>query len=412
MNAKTNVTIIGGCGHVGLPLGIIIAGSPNFRVNLLDIDEQKIETVNSGRMPFWEEGMEPVLAKLAKQSLFATNDINCLSNSSVVISVIGTPVDRHLNPILNEIHRHADQTIKYLQDDSLLILRSTLYPGVTKLVYDRIKKLKRNIHLAVCPERILQSKALTEIPTLPQIVGAFDKVAEERAGQFFKHFTKTVIYMHPLEAEFGKLMCNSWRYLDFAIANQFYILCQRYDLDFYKIYESFKYEYPRMNSLPKAGFTAGPCLLKDTLQMCAFSNNLFSLGSQAMVINESLPNFVVERLQTANLADRTVAILGMSFKGNCDDKRDSLAYKLKNLLQVYAKKVLCTDPYVSDENLVPLDTALKADIIILGAPHSVYSDLCFPPAKIVVDVFGFWPKEQVRHENREAKPQRQVLVSD
>lgn len=395
MANKTNVTIIGGCGHVGLPLGVMLADLPGFQVTQLDVDDKKIAQVNSGEMPFIEEGMDPILKRVAGRTLLATKDMDCLKESDVVITVIGTPVDRHLNPLLKEIHRHADQTIERMKDDSLLIMRSTLYPGVTKLIYDRIKMRERNIHLAVCPERILQGKALYEIPNLPQIVGAFEKEAEKRAGEFFKKLTKTVIYVHPLEAEFGKLMVNSWRYLDFANANQFYILCQRHGLDFYRIFEAFRYEYPRMSTWPKAGFSAGPCLLKDTLQMCAFSNNLFSLGSQALVVNESLPNFIIERLQPANLAGRTVAILGMAFKGNCDDKRDSLAYKLKNLLQVYAKSVLCTDPYVHDPELVPLEKAMGAEIIILGAPHSVYADLQFPEEKTVVDVFGFWTRTKV-----------------
>jgi len=400
MTNKTNVSIIGGCGHIGLPLGIIIATLPEFKVTLLDIDEKKIAMVNSGKMPFEEEGMQPILEKVIGKNLNATNITGGLHQADVVISVVGTPVDRHLNPLLHEIHRHADETIENMKDGSLLIMRSTLYPGVTKLIYDRIKFRKRNIHLAVCPERILQGKALTEIPELPQIIGAFEKEAEQQAGEFFKKFTKTVVYIDPLEAEFGKLMVNSWRYLDFAIPNQFYILCQRYGLDFYRIYEAFRFEYPRTNSYPKAGFTAGPCLLKDTLQLCAFSNNLFTLGSLAMVVNESLPNFIIEHLQPNNLANRTVGILGMAFKGNCDDSRDSLAYKLRNLLQVYAKEVFCTDPYVDDDRLVPLEKVLEAEVIILGAPHSVYADLALPDDKIVIDVFGFWPKFSLHHEKQ------------
>lgn len=410
MSSNTNVTIIGGCGHVGLPLGILLATLPGFHVSLLDIDKQKIEQVNAGIMPFMEHGMEPILAKVANKTLHATADAKVLTTANVVISVIGTPVDRHLNPLLKEIYRHADEAIERMQDGSLLIMRSTLYPGVTKLIYDRIKLRNRKIHLAVCPERILQGRALYEITSLPQIVGAFEKEAEKLAGEFFRKLTETVIYVTPLEAEVGKLMVNSWRYLDFANANQFYILCQRHGLDFYRIFEAFRYEYPRMSTWPTAGLTAGPCLLKDTLQMCAFSNNLFLLGSQAMVVNESLPNFIIERLQPANLAGRSVAILGMAFKGNCDDKRDSLAYKLRNLLHVYAKEVLCTDPYVVDNSLVPLEAALKAEIIILGAPHSVYADLRFADDKTVVDVFGFWPRTKVDFEKRAADQEDQSLA--
>jgi UDP-N-acetyl-D-mannosaminuronic acid dehydrogenase len=287
-----------------------------------------------------------------------------------------------------------------MKEGSLLIMRSTLYPGVTRLIYDRIKLRKRRIHLAVCPERTVQGNALYEIPEWPQVIGAFDQESAQKAGDFFKRLCKTVVYLDPLETEFGKLMVNSWRYLDFANANQFYLICQRNGLDFYRIFEAFRYEYPRMSHKPKAGFSAGPCLLKDTLQMCAFSNHLFPLGNQAMLINESLPNFIIEGLQPLHLANRTVAILGMAFKGNCDDKRDSLSYKLKNLLQVYAKEVYCTDPYVLDENVVSLEKALEAEVIILGATHSDYADLRFPEDKIVIDVFGFWNRAKVNCETR------------
>jgi UDP-N-acetyl-D-mannosaminuronic acid dehydrogenase len=393
----TLVSIIGGCGHVGLPLGIMLATRPNVTVRLIDIDQSKIDMVNSGIMPFQEDGMDPVLKSVASKSLLASADIDLIRDADIVITVIGTPVDRHLNPLLKEINHHADETIDRMRDGSLLILRSTLYPGVTKLIYETIKAKKRNIHLAVCPERILQGKALEEMVSLPQIVGAFETEAEEIATNFFHLLTETVICVDPLEAEFGKLMINSWRYLDFAIANQFYILCQRQGLDFYRIYDAFKYQYPRLRHFPKAGLAAGPCLLKDTLQLSAFSNNLFSLGQPGMLVNESLPNYIIEKLQPLDLKTKTVAILGMAFKANCDDNRDSLAYKLKNLLQVYAAKVLCTDPYVQDEKLVPMEYALEeAQIIILGAPHSVYNDLKFSPRKTVVDVFGFWKSDDLR----------------
>jgi UDP-N-acetyl-D-mannosaminuronic acid dehydrogenase len=396
MNSQRNISIIGGCGHVGLPLGIMLASVPSVKVQLIDIDAEKIALVNGGTMPFQEDGMEPVLKSVAGKSLVATSDMESIRDADVVVTVIGTPVDRHLNPLLKEINHHADETIDRMREGALLILRSTLYPGVSKLIYDKIKAKKRNIDLAVCPERILQGKALDEMVFLPQIVGAFEDKAEAEAVRFFHMLTKTVICVHPLEAEFGKLMINSWRYLDFAIANQFYILCQSQNLDFYRIYNAFKHEYPRLRHFPKAGLTAGPCLLKDTLQLGAFGNNLFTLSQPGMVVNESVPNYIIEKLRPLDLSTKTVALLGMAFKGDCDDKRDSLAYKVKNLLQVYAGKVLCTDPYVPDPELVPVETAIEeAQIIILCAPHTVYKDLKFSPRKVVVDVFGFWAMEEV-----------------
>lgn len=389
---KQKIAILGGCGHVGLPFGVVLATLDDLEVCLIDINEEKIQTVNSGQMPFLEENMEAVLQSVIGKSLKATSSMSELADADIVIEVIGTPVDNHLNPLLKELYLHTDNTIKHMKDGALLILRSTLYPGVSKLIYERLKSQGRDIHLAVCPERIAEGKALEELCNLPQIVGAFEEEAYELAARLFARFAPSVIRVSPIEAELGKLFVNSWRYLNFAVSNQFFILCQKYNIDFYRIYDAFSRDYPRMKPYPKAGFTAGPCLLKDTLQLCAFSNNLFFMGNAAMVVNESIPNFIMEQLQKHDLPNLRVAILGMAFKGDTDDIRDSLAYKLKNLLQVYSKQVICTDPFVKDENFVSLDEALSAaDVIVLGAPHTAYKDISLPPNKLVVDVWGFWP---------------------
>jgi UDP-N-acetyl-D-mannosaminuronic acid dehydrogenase len=203
----------------------------------------------------------------------------------------------------------------------------------------------------------------------------------------------SVIELAPLEAELAKLFTNTWRYIHFAIANQFYMLAQSQGADFYRIYEALTREYPRLRGFPRAGFTAGPCLRKDAVQLSVFSGNTFQLGQAAMQVNEGLPHFVVEQLSRQDLATRRVAILGMAFKGDSDDERESLAYRLRKLLEIRAREVLCTDPYVADPRLVPLQEAIeRADIIILGVPHSVYRGLKFPPGKTVVDVWGFWPR--------------------
>jgi len=196
----------------------------------------------------------------------------------------------------------------------------------------------------------------------------------------------------PQEAELAKLFTNAWRYANFAISNQFYMLAQNCGLDFYRIHDAVTRDYPRMRSFAKAGFAAGPCLLKDTLQLAAFSQNNFFLGHAAMLINEGLPQFLVQQLRPHDLPNKRVAILGMAFKAESDDNRDSLSYKLKKLLEVEALEVLCTDPYVPDRGMVPLETAIrKADIIIIGAPHAQYREIDIPYGKVVVDPWNFLP---------------------
>ncbi len=389
MSSSQKIVIVGGCGHVGLPLGLALADHGK-EVILLDIDPQKVEQINGGEMPFMEEGGDQLLRRLVGRSLIATLDDECLRSAEIVITVVGTPVDKHLNPNINEVYRSMDDTIGRMRDGALLVLRSTVYPGMTKLINDRIRLLGRNIHLAFCPERIAEGKAIEELASLPQLVSAFEPEGLKRARELFLTLAPSVIEIEPLEAELAKLFTNSWRYLNFAISNQFYLLAQSYGLNFYRIYDAVTRDYPRMRSFARPGFAAGPCLLKDTLQLGAFAKNNFFMGHAAMLINEGLPNFIVEQLRRFGLSDLRVAILGMAFKANSDDARESLSYKLRNLLLVEAKEVLCTDPYVKDPTLVPLQTAIGADVVILGAPHSVYRDLHIPAETVVVDIWNFW----------------------
>jgi len=337
-----------------------------------------------------------LLREVAGRSLRATLDPDCMKFADAVITVVGTPVDRHLNPTVGDVYRSIDALLDHMQDGALLVLRSTVYPGVTKLVHERLRKLKRKILLSFCPERIAEGNAVEELIKLPQIVSGFEPEATAAASRLFGLIAPSLIELAPAEAELAKLFTNAWRYANFAISNQFYILAQSRGLDFYRIHDAVTRDYPRMRSFAKAGFAAGPCLLKDTLQLAAFSQNNFFLGHAAMLINEGLPMFLVEQLRPYDLTNKRVAILGMAFKAESDDKRDSLSYKLKKLLEVEALEVLCTDPYISESSFVPLETAIrKADIVIVGAPHAVYRDLEIPAEKILIDPWNFFPARQL-----------------
>jgi UDP-N-acetyl-D-mannosaminuronic acid dehydrogenase len=390
MKTIQRVTIVGGCGHVGLPLGIVLASKAGFQVDLLDIDPVKVEMVNSGSMPFMERGADQLLREVVGKSLKATLDPSCIKAADAVITVVGTPVDRHMNPTVSEVYHSIDALLDHMREGAVLILRSTVYPGVTKLVHERLRRLNRKVLLAFCPERIAEGNAIEELVQLPQIVSGFEPDAIAAASQIFGKLAPTLIELTPPEAELAKLFTNSWRYANFAISNQFYMLAESRGLDFYRIHDAVTRDYPRMRSFARAGFAAGPCLLKDTLQLAAFSQNNFFLGHAAMLVNEGLPMFLVEQLRP--LTNKRVAILGMAFKAESDDKRDSLSFKLKKLVEVEALEVLCTDPYLKESSFVPLQVAIaKADIIIIGAPHNVYRDIEIPDGKAVVDPWNFLP---------------------
>jgi UDP-N-acetyl-D-mannosaminuronic acid dehydrogenase len=394
MKSLQRITIVGGCGHVGLPLGIVFA-SKGLQVDLLDIDPAKVDLVNSGKMPFMERGADELLRQVVGKSLKAMLDPTCINSADAVVTVVGTPVDRHLNPTVGDVYRSIDALLDHMREGTLLILRSTVYPGVTKLVYERLRRLNRKVMLAFCPERIAEGNAIDELVHLPQIVSGFEPDAIAAASKLFGMIAPSLIELNPQEAELAKLFTNAWRYANFAISNQFYMLAESCGLDFYRIHDAVTRDYPRMRSFAKAGFAAGPCLLKDTLQLAAFSQNNFFLGHAAMLINEGLPMFLVQQLREHGLENKRVAILGMAFKAESDDKRDSLSYKLKKLLEVEALEVLCTDPYISEPGFVSLETAIKkADMVIVGAPHACYRDLDIPVEKIVLDPWNFFPARE------------------
>ena len=218
---------------------------------------------------------------------------------------------------------------------------------------------------------------MTELFELPQIVAARTARAMQRAEKLFRHLTPQTVPLRPEEAELAKLFTNVWRYVKFATANQFFMLANDHGLDFERIRHAVRFDYPRAADLPGAGFAAGPCLLKDTMQLAAFSNNSFVLGHAAMLINEGLPLYLVSRLEDRfDLAEMTVGILGMAFKAGSDDIRESLAFKLRKILALKAKTVLCADPYVTDARLVPhAEVMARADLLVIAAPHPEYRDL-------------------------------------
>jgi UDP-N-acetyl-D-mannosaminuronic acid dehydrogenase len=386
---EKDAVIIGGCGHVGLPLGVALADR-GISTLLFDINDVTVERVNAGVMPFDEPGAEDMFQRaIANGRLRATTDPASVSEAEHVIVVIGTPVDKHLNPDPSAIPHALQACLPHFRDGQTLVLRSTVYPGVTRRVEELVERLGRDMDVAFCPERIAEGRAMIELFELPQIVSARTPSARKRVEELFRVLTDKIVHLEPEEAELAKLFTNTWRYIKFATANQLYMIANDFGLDFERIRAALAEDYPRAADLPRAGFAAGPCLFKDTMQLAAFNDNNFMLGHAAMLVNEGLPLYVISRLEARHdLARSTVGILGMAFKAESDDVRSSLSYKLKRILQFKATRVLCTDPYVrTDEDLVPLDTVLDAaDVVIIGAPHHQYESI--KTSAEIVDVWG------------------------
>jgi UDP-N-acetyl-D-mannosaminuronic acid dehydrogenase len=387
-----DVVVIGGGGRAGLPLAIALADR-GARVGIYDVSEAAVRAVGAGRMPFAEPGAPAALERArAAGRLIASADPAIVAGAENVIVVIGTPVDQYLNPDPAAVPNALGGCAGHLRDGQLLVLRSTVYPGVTAKVEKLVAGLGAEIDVAFCPERIAEGHAMTELLELPQIVSARTARGVARASALFGRLTGSLVVMTPEEAELAKLFTNVWRYVKFATANQLYMMANDQGLDFERIRRGLAQDYPRGADMPGAGFAAGPCLFKDTASLTAYNQNNFPLGHAAMAVNEGMPAYVVHRLaQRYDLAAMTVGILGMAFKGGSDDVRSSLSYKLKRLLAFQAGAVLCTDPYVrTDPDLYPLAAVLhRADLLVIAAPHPEYRGLrTDKPAADVWDMLG------------------------
>lgn len=395
---KGRIAIVGGCGHVGLPLGIVLAET-GYSTQLYDRNAALVDQVNARQMPHMEEeGPERLDRAILSGNLRATTDPSVLAESSIIFITIGTPVDEYMNPRVQDLVSALKGISEYLKTPGqMIVFRSTLAPGVLRSIADDLGDWGCSTCIGYCPERIVQGRALTELKGLPQLIAGLSEEAISRCKELFYDLTQSEpIVLELIEAELAKLFCNAWRYISFAISNQFYEIAERSGASFAKIHEATTSRYPRMNEFARAGLTAGPCLLKDTLQLAAFSQNTFFIGHSAMLINEGLPVFLVDQLverMGGVLRRKRVGLLGLAFKADNDDTRESLSFKVRKLLIQRGAEVVCHDPYVRHDHFPhvtfgELNEALSCDGLMVGVPHTCYREM--PPLEASFPVVDVW----------------------
>ena len=371
-----DIVIVGGCGRAGLPLAVAFA-ERGARVVSYDISAPVIEAVNAGRMPFREPAAElPLRRAVSAGRLLASADTALVSAAEHVIVII-SGLEEHAPEGPDTVRAALAGCSDHFRDGQILILRSIVTPGTTAIAEKMVASRGIDMDVAFCPDRIAEGLAMTELFELPQIVASRTARGLERASRLFSRLTPELVPMTVEEAELAKLFTNAWRYIKFATANQFYMIANDLGLDYERIRQGLIRDYPRAGGLARAGFAAGPCLLKDTAGL-ARANASFTLGRAAIAINQGLPGYLVSRIELRyDLTAMTVGVLGMAFKGGSDDTRSSLACLLADLLAAKAREVLCTDPLISgNSDLLSLEEVLdRADLLVIGAPHPHYRDL-------------------------------------
>lgn len=375
---KSTVSVIG-IGRVGLPFALYIAEKGN-KVFGLGRNESKIEKIKKGEMPFKEEGKD-LLRKHVNKNFIPTTSYDFIKSSDVIILTLGTPIDANMNPVLDQINEAIIKSLPFLKKGQLIILRSTVSPKTTEYVKDKIElstkfKVGKDIFLAYCPERIAEGFAISETKTIPQIIGGIDSVSTKKAVKFFTDLKIKCIPTDSTSAELAKLFTNMYRYINFAISNEFMVIAQNYNRNIQEIVNLVNYGYKR-SGLALPGLSAGPCLFKDGFFLIN-DNPYLDLITASWKVNESLPLFLIQQLKKeTSLKNKKVLILGLAFKPDVDDTRESLSFKLIKALEREHARVMLHDPYIKEypkrEIEKDLDKALlEADILIIATKHSVY----------------------------------------
>lgn len=385
---EKNIVVLG-VGRVGLPLALVLA-DVGFDVVGIDIDPFRVTLLEKKTMPFLEEGADELLQKYGgnKFQIFSSDEQDrVISESKYIIVTLGTPIDETYSPDHKQIEKLMISMAPHLKKGHVIILRSTISPGTTEQIARILKEqtkleIGKDLFLAYCPERIAEGKSIYELKEIPQITGTLDEASAKEAAKLFLKFAPSMLYSDPKSAELAKLYSNMYRYIDFAIGNEFMMIAEDYGSDIYKVLELVNKDYKR-SGLKGPGFTAGPCLVKDGFFLLDKSPYM-ELVTAAWRLNENIPGYLLKRIRQVipNLNKKKIAILGIAFKKDIDDTRFSLAPKLKKYFLAEGAKVSVSDPLVRSQSM---ESALEgADILVVGVNHSVYEKLDLEKIKKLV----------------------------
>jgi UDP-N-acetyl-D-mannosaminuronic acid dehydrogenase len=380
-----------GMGRIGLPLALSFS-SKGVKVFGVEKNESTLQLLKEKKLPFYEAGLQEALEKSDGYIFFESYESFSFEQCHIIIIAIGTPLNENFTPNMSSIQDVVKSICKTSMDDSIVILRSTLVPGTSeKIILPLIRRLKKSLHVVVCPERVVEGHVMKEIATLPEIVGTDD----EQIGNIVRELllllgqSKKITITNSKTAEAAKLFNNVYRYVTFALANEFALISEKIGIDAREAIGLANKAYPRSN-IPLPGPAAGPCLRKDGFFLPNISN--MSLTRTAWSLNESITVHIIETIESAygNIAGKKIGLLGKTYKANVDDLRDSLAIKLIEELRIQkSADVISYDPYTTNSST--LQDVLNSEIVILAVNHSAFNKInedMLKNVKLIYDVWG------------------------
>src|SRR5665213_1973292 len=374
MSDERHISVIG-LGRVGLPLALCFADR-GLHVLGVDHDQTILESLRAGQMPFNEAGTQELLDRVgASGRLELTDRAADAAQADDIVLTIGTPSFSHVESDLRQLRAAVDDLLPLLRPGHSLILRSTIAPGTTDYVAGYLEKRRslrvgEDVFVAHAPERIAAGRFLKEIGTLPCIIGGVGESSTEHAASLFSAFGAPIVKTTPVQAELAKIWTNILRYATFALPNLLMMDCESYGANVFDVIELINHDYPR-GGIAMPGMTAGTCLRKDF----AFSEERSHAPGMLLAVsrvNEGVPLFLVEGIKRriGSLASRKVAVLGLTFKRDTDDERDSLSHKLIRMLERELADVAVCDPNAPTPTQTVGDAIRAADVVIVATNHS------------------------------------------
>jgi UDP-N-acetyl-D-mannosaminuronic acid dehydrogenase len=375
--SESRVISVIGLGRVGLPLALSFADH-GLRVLGVDHDPAILDSIRAGRMPFQEAGTQELLERvLPTGRLELTERAADAAQADDIVLTIGTPSFSHVESDLRQVRAAVDDLLPLLRPGHALILRSTIAPGTTDFVAGYLEKRRglragEDLYVAHAPERIAAGRFLDEISTLPCIIGGVGEASTERAAEVFSVFGAPIVKTTPVQAELAKIWTNILRYATFALPNLLMMDCESYGANVFEVIDLINHDYPR-GGIAMPGMTAGTCLRKDFAFSEERSNSPGMLLAVSRV-NEAVPLFLVEGIKRriGSLASRKVAVLGLTFKRDTDDERDSLSPKLIRLLERELADVAVCDPHAPSPTSSLADAVQDADVVIVATNHTEF----------------------------------------
>ena len=371
---RYDVSVIG-LGRIGLPLALSFADA-GLSVLGVDSDQARLAAIGERRMPFKEPGTDELLARVDLQLSARAADA---AQADAIVLTLGTPAMSHIEIDMGAIRSVLDDLLPLVRPEQLIVLRSTVAPGTTEFVAGYLEKQRgfrvgENLFVAHVPERIAADRFMEEIGTLPCIVGGVGEESGERAARLFEPLGAPIVQTTPVQAELAKIWTNILRYATFALPNLLMMDCERYGANVFDVIELINRDYPR-GGMKLPGLTAGTCLRKDF----AFSEERSSAPGMLLAVSrvhETVPLFLVDGIKRrlgGSIRERRVAVLGLAFKADTDDERDSLSHKLIRLLERELADVTVHDPVVATPTSSFEDAVTGADVVIVATNHSEYS---------------------------------------